>query len=104
MAKFRFSRLAEDDLLGIANYTIQAWGIVQAASYIDDLETCCQQLAGAPGLGRPCDEIRPGLHRIGRGKHVIFYRLRKGEIFVSRILHKRMLPEKHFGKDTDEES
>ena len=72
-----------------------------ADSYISDLETCCQELADTPGLGRPCDEIRPGLHRRERGKHVIFYRLKDGGIFISRILHQHMLPEKHFGKDTE---
>jgi antitoxin ParD1/3/4 len=46
-------------------------------------------------LGRPCDDIRPGLRRMEHGKHVVFYRLQKpGGILVVRILHQRMLPEK----------
>jgi toxin ParE1/3/4 len=92
---FRLSRRAEADLLEIARYTLQRWGEDQTIRYIDDLEACCLQLAGNPDLGRPCDEIRPGLRRIERGRHVVFYRPDAGGVLVSRILHRRMLPERH---------
>lgn len=29
------------------------------------------------------------------GKHMIFYRIQRDGVFVSRILHQQMLPEKH---------
>jgi plasmid stabilization system protein ParE len=45
MAKFRLSRRAEADLLGIAEFTLREWSKSQAARYIDELETCCQMLA-----------------------------------------------------------
>jgi toxin ParE1/3/4 len=49
-----------------------------------------------PALGRRCDEIRGGLRRLEHGKHVIFYRQQDNDgILVSRILHQRMLPERH---------
>ena len=95
MAKFRFSVRAEGDLLDIAEYTLGTWGEEQTLRYLDELEACCQQLGDNPGLGRACREIRPGLHRIEHGKHVIFYRVEIGGILVSRILHQRMLPGKH---------
>lgn len=38
-----------------------------------------------------------------QGKHVIFYRWERGGILISRILHQRMLPEKHAMDDEDEE-
>jgi plasmid stabilization system protein ParE len=50
VAKFRFSRRAEDDLLAIANYTLRKWGKAQAVRYIDELEVCCQKLADNPAL------------------------------------------------------
>jgi toxin ParE1/3/4 len=70
-------------------------GKSQAARYIGELETCCQMLADNPSLGRPCDQVRPGLRRHEHGKHVLFYRREKNGILVSRILHERMLPERH---------
>ena len=100
MAAFRFSRRAEADLLSIADYTLRTWGEAQADRYIGELETCCQMLADNPRLGRPCDEVRPGLRRMEHGKHVVFYRLQKpGGIIVVRILHQRMLPERQAIED-----
>ena len=51
-----------------------------------------------------CDHIRPGLCRIEVGKHVIFYRRAADGALILRILHQRMLPERHsFDKEGDEE-
>jgi len=88
--------------MDIANYTTRSWGENQAIRYIDDLEECCQRLAASPELGRPCDEIRPGLRRIECGRHVVFYRqsIERG-ILISRILHARMLPERHAMPDEE---
>lgn len=96
---FRFSRFAEADLLSIGAYTLRTWGDAQAARYLDELEACCQQLADNAGLGRPCDNIRPGLYRRELGKHVIFFRREPDGILVSRILHQRMLPNRHAFND-----
>ena len=96
MAGFRFSRRAEADLLSIGEYALLTWGKAQAARYINELELCCQTLADNPGLGRTCDDVRPDLRRLEHRKHVIFYRQDRGGILVSRILHERMLPDRHF--------
>ncbi len=92
MARLRFSRRAEADLLGIGGYTLHTWGEAQADRYLRELESCGQMLADNPALGRPCDDIRPGLRRMEHGKHVVFYRREKSGILVVRILHQRMLP------------
>ena len=102
MAALRFSRRAEADLLHIGAYTLGTWGEGQASRYLDDLEAGCRMLAGNPELGRPCDSIRPGLRRMERGRHVIFFRQKAGGIFISRILHQRMLPERRLVDDEDE--
>ena len=103
MAAIRFSRRAEADLLSIGAYTIRAWGESQALRYIGDLEACCQMLAGNPALGRNCEDIRLGLRRMESGQHVVFYRLESGGILISRILHQRMLPQRHSIDDEDRE-
>jgi toxin ParE1/3/4 len=104
MRRFRFSRRAEADLLSIGDYTLRKWGTAQAARYLGELEGCCQILADNPALGRLCDEVRPGLRRHEHGKHVLFYRQEHGGILVSRVLHQRMLPERHAIDDQDDEN
>jgi len=103
VAKFRFSRRAEADLLSIGDYTLEKWGKAQAARYIGELEDCCQTLADNPALGRACDDVRPGLRRHEHGKHVLFYRQERDGILTSRILHQRMLPRGHAIDDQDDE-
>jgi toxin ParE1/3/4 len=93
VARFSFSRRAEADLSNIGDYTLRTLGKAQANRYIGQLEDCCQLIADNPALGRPCDEIRPGLRRMEQGKHALFYRQVPGGILISRILHQRMLPE-----------
>jgi toxin ParE1/3/4 len=95
MGRLRFSRRAEVDLLSIGDYSLHKWGKAQAVHYIGELEVCCQTLADNPALGRLCDHVRPGLHRHEHGTHVLFYRRERGGIVVSRILHQRMLPDRH---------
>ena len=103
MALVRFSRRAEADLLSISAYTLRTWGENHAIRYIDDVEACCQMLADKPALGRSCDDVRRGLRRMECGRHVVFYREEAGGILVSRILHQRMLPERHAIDDDDDE-
>lgn len=86
-------------MLIIGAYTLRTWGEAQTIVYIDELEACCQQLADDPVSGRSCDDIRPGLYRREQGKHVIFFRRDSGGILVSRILHERMLPQRHTFND-----
>jgi plasmid stabilization system protein ParE len=45
----------------------------------------------------------PGLHRHEPGTHVLFYRPERGGIVVSRILHQRMLPDRHAIDGEDKE-
>ena len=61
-------------MLSSGYYTLRTWGSAQAVRYIAELEVCCQMLADNPALGRPCDDVRPGLRRLEHGKHVLFYR------------------------------
>jgi toxin ParE1/3/4 len=102
VAKFRFSRRAETDLLNIAAYTLRTWEQAQTDRYIGDLEACCEQLADNPGSGRPCGYVLAGLRRMEHGKHVVFYRQETDGVLVSRILHQRMLPENNAIDDGDE--
>jgi len=95
VARFRLSRRAEADLVSISAHTLKTWGADQTIRYVADLRACCQMLADNPEAGRVCDDIRRGLRRMERGRHVIFYRTDAEGIRISRVLHQRMLPRRH---------
>ena len=98
-----FPRRAESDLLSIGEFTLRTWGKGQTIRYLNELEVCCQRLAGNPSLGRNGDYIRAGLRRLEHGSHVVFYRQQRHGVLISRILHQRMLPRKHPIDDRDAE-
>jgi toxin ParE1/3/4 len=95
----RFSQLADDDLLNIAEYTLRTWGKSQTGRYLSELEQCFRLLAGNPGLGRPCDSIVRGMRRMEKGRHVVFYQEEPDGILICRILHQGMLPGQHEFED-----
>ncbi|HEV2618742.1 MAG TPA: type II toxin-antitoxin system RelE/ParE family toxin [Acidobacteriaceae bacterium] len=99
MPRFQLSRRAEADLLHIGACTLDRWGEHQADKYLAELEACCHHLAQSPLLDRSCRHIRPGLHCMEQGSHVIFYRRTPGAIFVTRILHRHMLPTRHLAEE-----
>ena len=103
MAQFRLTRRAEADVVSIGAYTLRTWGEDQTVRYLEDLEASCQMVADNPALGRVCDAVHPGLLRMESGQHVVFYRQAAGGILISRILHQRMLPERHAINGEDEE-
>ncbi len=92
MPTIRLSRAAENDLRDIAIYTLDNWGEEQSLLYVDNIETCFQKLASNPLLGRAGAHLGRGLRRWEHGRHIIFYRPKRNELLVSRILHERMLP------------
>jgi toxin ParE1/3/4 len=98
VATLRFSRRAEADLQEIGAYTLRRWGEDQTIRHIDGLEALCKMLADRPALGRACDDIRPGLGRMEHGRHVVFYRRTANVVLIVRILHYRMVPEKHISE------
>ena len=95
MPKYRLSRLALKDLEALAKYTEERWGFVQAHRYISDLNRTFAELAEHPHLGRSFDKLKRGYRRFEQGTHVVLYRVEEGGVFISRILHQRMLPRRH---------
>jgi toxin ParE1/3/4 len=99
LPEYRLSNLARLDLIEIADYTVDMWGLEQANRYLDGLVDCFVRITQSPELGRPCDRVRAGYRRTEFEKHVVIYRIDDDGIFVSRILHQRMLPSKHVIED-----
>jgi len=102
VAAVRYSRLAKSDLSGIGRYTLRTWGEAQTIQYLIALRACCQTLSENRELGRQCDDVRPRLRRLECGSHVVFYRVRRDGILISRILHQRMLPRRHRFEESDQ--
>ena len=86
---------AQADVDDIWEYTAQQWGERQAEIYISLIEEGVDEIADNPGVGRPCDDVRPGYRRYPVGSHVLFYRVRAADIVVVRILHQRIDVERH---------
>ncbi len=58
-----------------------------AARMIQSLEQGCRTLAQHPGLGAPCDDLRPGMRYLVRKKYVIFYQTTDTAVEIVRIVH-----------------
>jgi toxin ParE1/3/4 len=58
---YQFTDKAERDLEGIIDYTVQEWGVSQANTYLDGLETRAQLLAENPDIGTARETLFEGL-------------------------------------------
>ena len=94
MASFRLSTRARADLSTIGRYTKKQSGADQTERYLLALEDCFALLANNPLLGRIFNPKKPVERRMEQGSHVVFYRQENAGIFVRRILHKGVLPER----------
>ncbi len=76
---------------------MEDFGMDQTLKYMAGLKERIKLLAERPDIGRRFE------HTLTKHKylffryesHVIYYRKRKSDIFIVRILHTKMLPEKH---------
>jgi len=91
-----FSRRAAADVQEIWGYTADRWGKAQAEIYLGLIESAVEAISSDPKLGRPCNEIRRGYRKYLVGSHILYYRLKGSTVFVVRVLHQRMDPERHF--------
>lgn len=88
---YKLSKLAEDDLLAIARYSLKHWGKQRAKLYIQALDSRFEQLGQNPQLGQRRDAIKLGYFSFNEGSHVIFYKHSADDaIMIIRILHQRM--------------
>ena len=88
MPEHKLSRRADQDLVSIFVYTVQAFGTAQALAYKADLEAAFALLAANPAMGRKTDDVREGLRRHQHGRHIIFY-IGDAPVDIVRILPDR---------------
>lgn len=91
MARYIFGKSAQSDIVNIADYTIENFGIKQARKYRDGLISCFQDLADRPERGRlylhKDDTL---LMRYRHKSHVIFYKRTNTGVLIIRVLGERM--------------
>ena len=78
--------LASADIADIWDY-IAADSLAQADAWVDRLDAKLRLLSTQPMLGRPRDELSPGLRIVPFGRYVIYYEVLPDGIDVVRILH-----------------
>ena len=91
MPEYQLAPDAEDDLLEIAIYTIETWGVEQADVYESAFDRCFRAIAR--GEARSSEPIphRPELH-VTRCQHhyVFFVHTRDSPALIVAILHENM--------------
>lgn len=94
---YTLSKLADKDILHIAKRSLQDFGELQTDKYMNGLEETLNMLASTPDRGGNFTHaITKTTYFYKRyTSHVVYYRQRKNDIFITRILHVKMLPEKH---------
>jgi toxin ParE1/3/4 len=95
MLEIHKQALAEEDLIGIWNYTSKQWGAEQADTYLDHLNEGITILAENPRIGINCDDIRQGYRGFRIKHHTVYYRITPTRIEIIRVLYKEMDPELH---------
>ena len=98
MAKYDITKEATEDLYRIWEYTVDTWSEQQADTYYALLEAGMNEVAEAPyRIGKPYDEIYPGLRAYHVRRHMLFYiRNEYGRALIVRILHEKMDYARHF--------
>ena len=93
--RYRFTDKAERDLEGIIDSTVQEWGVSQANTYLDGLESRAQLLAENPDLGMARETLFEGLLSFPYESHILYYKKHARGIVILRILYQYMDPVKH---------
>lgn len=86
MRKYRLAKRARDDLIAIAQYGDEHFGVAQSNRYRDKLKQRFSILAEQPQLYPAVEHIRPGYHRSVCGAHSIYYRVEADGVEIIRIL------------------
>ena len=86
MPSYRLTREADNDLLEIALYGYERFGVHQADRYRDQLNARFKELATHPLRYQAVNHIRDGYRRCVHGAHAIYYCIDSGQVAIVRIL------------------
>ena len=84
--RYSLTEAAQQDMIEIALYGDDRFGIERSNRYIDMLKSHFTVLAARPRLYPEAADIRPGYRRSVCGRHSVYYRIEEGGIVIVRIL------------------
>jgi toxin ParE1/3/4 len=90
--RFRITRLADADLVEIAEYTARQWGDAPALKYCSALQTAFNRIGDGPMTprSRARDDLLPECRVIAVEQHFVVYRRRDDATEILHVLHQRM--------------
>lgn len=91
LANYRLTTAAEDDLVAIALFGDERFGVEQSDRYRDQLKQRFEALADNPEHYPLVKHIRPGYRRSVVGGHSIYYRFESEGIVIVRVLGRQSL-------------
>ena len=94
---YTLSAKAQRDIHSIAKQSMANFGEMQTREYVTGLKEVLGGLAINPDKGKSFtnkSDQREYCY-LRYMSHVVYYRQRERDIFIIRILHRRMLPERH---------
>lgn len=86
MADYRLSQEARKDLMDIAVYGDENFGVAQSDKYRDQLKRHFELLAEQPKLFSAVDHIKRGYRRSVCNKHSVYYRIENEGVEIIRVL------------------
>ncbi len=86
MPSYRLSEAAKEDLISIAQYGDENFGVVQSDNYRDQLKRRFLVIAERPLFFPAVDHIRAGYRRSVCGAHSIYYRVEGDSVEIIRII------------------
>ena len=86
VADYRISEVAKQDLLAIARYGDEHYGVEQSNLYRDGLKQRFLIIVKEPMLYPAVDHIHAGYRRSIIGKHSIYYRFKDNVVEIMRVL------------------
>ena len=93
--RYQLSRLAQQHLLQIKQYTVENYSEAQWQKYKSILLAGFQRLADNPGLARSCGDLYPNGFYFPVGKHRAYFTKETDFILIVAVLGQSQLPQKH---------
>ncbi len=88
--KYTLSKQAERDVKKLIQSSYLNFGFDVTDKYQRGLNNCFSLLASEPSIGVSADSLRSKYRKFPYQSHVVYYKVRKKDIFIVRLLHERM--------------
>ena len=88
--KYTLSKQAESDVKNLIRRSYLSFGFEITDKYQKELTNCFSLLASEPSIGTSAEGLRTQYRKFPYKSHVVYYKVRKKDIFIVRLLHGRM--------------